>query len=119
MLSQVQWHNMPTVEHPPCHLEHIMATRNVVLTDHLEQVVNDLVLSGRYQNASEVLREGLRLLEQREAEEAAKVDALRNATSIGLMDLEQGRFVDVHGEDLGKFLDDLGTKTSLPSSERH
>ena len=40
-----------------------MATRNVVLTDHLEKVVNDLVLSGRYQNASEVLREGLRLPE--------------------------------------------------------
>ena len=47
-----------------------MATRNVVLTDHLEQVVNDLVVSGRYQNASEVLREGLRLLEKREAEES-------------------------------------------------
>lgn len=48
-----------------------MATRNVVLTLHLEQVIH-LVQSGRYQNASEVMREGLRLLEQRVAEDTAK-----------------------------------------------
>ena len=96
-----------------------MATRNVVLTDHLEQVVNNLVLSGRYQNASEVLREGLRLLEQREAEEAAKVEALRHATSIGLMDLEQGRFVEVDGDGLGRLLTDIGETASLSVAEKH
>jgi antitoxin ParD1/3/4 len=32
-----------------------MATRNVVLTPHQEQVIHDLVQSGRYQNASEVM----------------------------------------------------------------
>ena len=37
--------------------------------------------SGRYQNASEVMREGLRLLEQRVAEDTAKIEALRQATS--------------------------------------
>ena len=50
-----------------------MATRNVVLTPHQEQVIQDLVQSGRYQNASEVMREGLRLLEQRVAEDTAKI----------------------------------------------
>ncbi|HEX8587316.1 ribbon-helix-helix domain-containing protein, partial [Pseudomonas sp.] len=35
-----------------------MATRNVVLTPHQDQVIHDLVQSGRYQNASEVMREG-------------------------------------------------------------
>jgi antitoxin ParD1/3/4 len=45
-----------------------MATRNVVLTDRQEQLIDALVEAGRYQNASEVLREGLRLIEQREAE---------------------------------------------------
>lgn len=42
-------------------------------------MVEALVRAGRYQNASEVLREGLRLLERREAEDAAKLEALRSA----------------------------------------
>ena len=42
-----------------------MPTRNVVLTDHQAQFVEQLVNTGRYQNASEVLREGLRLVERR------------------------------------------------------
>ena len=44
-----------------------MVTRNVVLTDTQDQLVQALVASGRYQNASEALRAGLRLLEQEEA----------------------------------------------------
>lgn len=44
-----------------------MVTRNVVLTDTQDQLVQALVSSGRYQNASEALRAGLRLLEQEEA----------------------------------------------------
>ena len=49
-----------------------MPTRNVVLTDHQDALVGKLVDSGRYQNASEVLREGLRLVERREDEYAAR-----------------------------------------------
>jgi len=96
-----------------------MATRNVVLTDHLEKVVNDLVLSGRYQNASEVLREGLRLLERREAEESAKLQALKHAASLGLMDLENGRFTEVAAEDLGVLLADIGNKVAGTPGEKH
>ena len=39
-----------------------MPTRNVVLTKHQEKLLKNLVATGRYQNASEVLREGLRLV---------------------------------------------------------
>ncbi len=45
-----------------------MATRNVVLTSEQEAFVQALVASGRYQNASEALRAGLRLLEREEGQ---------------------------------------------------
>lgn len=69
-----------------------MPTRNVVLTDHQADLVERLVASGRYQNASEVLREGLRLVEAREAEEEARIRALRDAARIGIADVEAGRY---------------------------
>ena len=56
-----------------------MPTRNVVLTDQQVELVEMLVHSGRYQNASEVLRDGLRLLQRRELEETAKLEAIRGA----------------------------------------
>jgi antitoxin ParD1/3/4 len=69
-----------------------MPTRNVVLTNHQAVLVEQLVTSGRYQNASEVLREGLRLVEQREAEDAYRLEALRSAVQAGIADVEAGHF---------------------------
>ena len=69
-----------------------MPTRNVVLTDHQTNLVEKLVASGRYQNASEVLREGLRLVEQREAEDTYRLEALRSAAQVGIEDITAGRF---------------------------
>jgi antitoxin ParD1/3/4 len=69
-----------------------MPTRNVVLTGHQAALIERLVASGRYQNASEVLREGLRLIEARDAEERARLKALRNAVQVGIDDIEAGRF---------------------------
>ena len=43
-----------------------MVTRNVVLTESQDKLIQNLVAAGRYQNASEALRAGLRLLEQEE-----------------------------------------------------
>ncbi len=56
-----------------------MRTRHVVLTDHQADLVERLVAGGRYQNASEVLRDGLRLIETRDAQDKAKLKALRDA----------------------------------------
>jgi antitoxin ParD1/3/4 len=69
-----------------------MSTRNVVLTERQDELIDTLVETGRYQNASEVMREGLRLIEQREAEDAAKLAALREAARIGMADFDAGRF---------------------------
>ena len=56
-----------------------MPTRNVVLTDQQADLVEKLVQSGRYQNANEVIRDGLRFLQRHEREETAKLEALRGA----------------------------------------
>src|SRR2546423_14019330 len=69
-----------------------MPTRNVVLTNEQANLVQSLVNSGRYQNASEVIREGLRLIERREAEDAAKLDALRAAAATGIGAIEAGAY---------------------------
>lgn len=69
-----------------------MPTRNVVLTEHQAELVERLVSSGRYQNASEVLREGLRLVEAQEAETKARIKALREAAQVGIADAEAGRY---------------------------
>lgn len=96
-----------------------MATRNVVLTPPQDQVIHDLVQSGRYQNASEVMREGLRLLEQRVAKDTAKIEALRRATWTGIMDLEHGRFTKVNEGDLEHYLERLSLEATLPTKEKH
>ena len=69
-----------------------MPTRNVVLTEHQETLIEALVQSGRYQNASEVLREGLRLVENREVEEATKLETLRASAQLGVSALDRGEF---------------------------
>ncbi len=69
-----------------------MPTRHVVLTDHQATLVERLVSTGRYPNASEVLREGLRMVEQREAEDASRLEALRHAVTVGVADFEQGQY---------------------------
>lgn len=69
-----------------------MPTRNVVLTEQQAMMIERLVHSGRYQNASEVLRDGLRLVQQREAEHKARLTALRQAANVGLEDFAAGRY---------------------------
>ncbi|MGK9054660.1 type II toxin-antitoxin system ParD family antitoxin [Neorhizobium petrolearium] len=89
-----------------------MPTRNVVLTEHHEEVIDRLVKSGRYQNASEVLREGLRLIERRENRETVRLKALQEAARTGFADLEEGRFVDVSDDGLDDFIAGLGREAA-------
>ena len=70
-----------------------MPTRNVVLTEHQEAFIGQLVGSGRYRNASEVLRESLRLMERRETLETAKLDYLRARLDDAEGDVAAGRLV--------------------------
>ena len=63
-----------------------MPTRNVVLTDQQTEFIKRLVSSDRYQNTSEVLREGIRLIERQESENEAHLKVLREAAKIGIAD---------------------------------
>ena len=94
-----------------------MQTRNVVLTERQEELIESLITSGRYQNASEVLREGLRLLARREAHEKEKLEALREAARIGLGALERGEYkefddVDELEDYLNKITDEVISKSA-------
>lgn len=64
-----------------------MPTRNVNLTDALDQFVASTIESGRYENASEVVRAGLRALQEREQEYHA---FLRNEAVNGFAELDRG-----------------------------
>ncbi|MFC3075339.1 type II toxin-antitoxin system ParD family antitoxin [Shinella pollutisoli] len=54
------------------------------LGTHYETFIRDLLATGRYASASEVVRDGLRLLEDREKQREAKIATLRNAIGQGL-----------------------------------
>ena len=75
--------------------ERAMVTRNVVLTDSQSDLVDRLIRSGRYQNASEALRAGLRLLEREEAE----LGALRDRLISGVEQARSGQLAEGSGED--------------------
>ena len=85
-----------------------MPTRNVVLTDHQAALVERLVASGRYQNASEVLREGLRLVEAREGLQERRLRAFEAAIAEGEAALAAGDYVTIStDEDLDAFMRSL------------
>lgn len=89
-----------------------MPTRNVVLSAHQYELVETLVQSGRYQNASEVLRDGLRLIEERERIEEAKLNALTQAARQGWSDVAAGRYADVADDQLEDFVGQLGRRAA-------
>jgi antitoxin ParD1/3/4 len=88
-----------------------MATRNISLTDALDQFVETQVMSGDYHNASEVVRAGLRLLKSQADEEAAKLVRLRAAVQLGLDEIERGEGIDV--KDVEAWLEGLGRERTV------
>lgn len=71
---------------------------NVSLTPELEEFVNQKVQSGRYSTASEVIREGLRLLEHREKVSSqpsfSTESDLKALLLAGIQSMENGNTVD-------------------------
>jgi antitoxin ParD1/3/4 len=81
---------------------------NFSLTPSLEQFVRDRANSGDYNNASEVVREAIRLLQRAEEIRNLKLERLRAAISEGDAALAEGDYVDLKlGDELDAFLADL------------
>ncbi|MEM7577203.1 MAG: type II toxin-antitoxin system ParD family antitoxin [Planctomycetota bacterium] len=70
-----------------------MPTQNVNLPEHQADFIRQSVAGGRFGSASEVVRAGLRLLEQREREDALKLKALGQAVGDGFASIEAGEGV--------------------------
>ncbi len=85
-----------------------MPARNVNLTTRLEAFIDESVSSGRYQNASEVVRDSLRLLEQRQCEDSLRLEQLKAAIQIGLDDMRNSRVVRAPDGGLRRQLSSLG-----------
>jgi antitoxin ParD1/3/4 len=82
---------------------------SVDLGRELEKFVSGLIKSGRYNSKSEVLREGVRLIQEREA----RLAALDAAIARGLADVEAGRV-----KPLATVLDRLDAKYRAKAKER-
>ena len=79
-------------------IDSLMKNTSVTLGDHFDEFIAEQLADGRYRSASEILREGLRLLEVRET----KLKALRAALKKG----ESSGFADFSFEDLEQSLDE-------------
>ena len=64
---------------------------NVSLTPELEKLVEKKVKSGRYQSASEVIREGLRLIEDQDRLRELRLEEARKKIQTGLDQLDRGQ----------------------------
>ena len=63
---------------------------NVSLTPRLEKLVNQKVTSGLYHSASEVIREGLRLLKEQDEIRQQRLKELRHEIALGLAEAQRG-----------------------------
>ncbi|MEO8125446.1 MAG: type II toxin-antitoxin system ParD family antitoxin [Bryobacteraceae bacterium] len=90
-----------------------MPTRNVNLTEHFDNFIDDGITSGRFSNASEVVREGLRLLEQREQEDKARIEWLRTATKEATDSIDRGEAIEFETmDDLAAYVHQVGREVS-------
>jgi antitoxin ParD1/3/4 len=67
---------------------------NVSLTPELEKLVESKVQSGRYQSASEVIREGLRLLDDQDRLRNAQLEEVRRKIQGGIDQLDKGEGIE-------------------------
>jgi antitoxin ParD1/3/4 len=85
-----------------------MPTRNISLTPEQDAFIEKVVKSGEYQNASETVRDALRVLQHSRHEDNLKLKALRMQIKAGMDALERGEFVEVDATNIEDYLEGLG-----------
>lgn len=95
-----------------------MPNHNVVLSDQQEALIADLVRSGEFRDADEVLVEGLRLVEESRRDEAVKEQEMRAAIRVGLDEIDAGKFIELaDGDAIARHVQSLGSGWSLADSQ--
>lgn len=87
-----------------------MPTRNINLTSEQDAFVSKVVEAGEYQNASEAIRDALRVLQQRRQEDALKLKVLRSQIKAGADALKRGDFVELDEMEVERYLEGLTTE---------
>lgn len=88
-----------------------MATMNISLTSELADLIHEKVASGMYHSASEVIREGLRLLKEQDEIRRLRLDELRREIQKGAEQLERGEAKTFSsGEELAAHIEAEGKK---------
>ncbi|RCJ37989.1 CopG family transcriptional regulator [Nostoc minutum NIES-26] len=91
---------------------------NVHLGETLDKFVAELIASGLYQSQSEVIREGLRLLKEREDLRKLKLEQLRRDIHKGIDQLERGEFTTyTSSQELGEEIKATGRNKRVSSTE--
>jgi antitoxin ParD1/3/4 len=81
-----------------------MPTRNVNLSQQQAAFIRQRIDEGQYRNASEVVRAGLRMLEQHEQEEKLKLRALKRLATESFAEIDRGEFQSVEPGSLDRFI---------------
>lgn len=96
-----------------------MPTRNINLTEHYDRFVEEQVEAGKYKNASEVLRAGLRLLEQETRTDEQKLALLRKLAREGFDALDQGEGLTLASDkQLSDAIAKIGRRAAKTSTSR-
>ena len=88
------------------------------LTPHFENFIQEQLGAGRYNNASEVVRDALRLLESQQNEEALKLQGLRRAVADGFAALDAGQYAELAVDDIEAHVQALGAPPPPPKRSR-
>ena len=90
---------------------------NISLTPELERLVQEKVASGLYNSASEVIRESLRLLHERDRIREIRLEELRKEIQKGVSQLERGEYEVYETDELKTLVSEIQRKGKAKNSQ--
>ncbi|MEO7716717.1 MAG: type II toxin-antitoxin system ParD family antitoxin [Capsulimonas sp.] len=83
---------------------------NISLTPELDSYVHEKVQTGMYHSASEVIREGLRLLKEQDQLRQARLDQLRSDVKVGTDQVDRGEYTEYSTSDFSSLASEIKAK---------